>query len=101
MSSGHSAGLQKARDFHVAEWKIQRRRHEEVQEMVDRHGMGEPFLLFYRKILKQGQRMGSRRDRYTKAWHPSQILSAYRQDIDGMGLIAEMVLKIKSWRAEL
>jgi pre-mRNA-splicing factor CWC26 len=41
MSSGHSAGLQQAGDFCAAETKIQRRRHEEAQEMVDRHGMGE------------------------------------------------------------
>jgi pre-mRNA-splicing factor CWC26 len=41
MSSGHSAGLQQAGHFSIAEQGIQKQRRKEAQAMVDRHGMGE------------------------------------------------------------
>lgn len=41
MSSGHVAGLQKGRDFARKESKIQSKRHDEAQEMVDKYGIGE------------------------------------------------------------
>ena len=41
MSSGHTAGLQQAHDFRKAETKLQKRRRQEAQAMVDRHGMGD------------------------------------------------------------
>ena len=41
MSSGHSAGLQQAGNFSIAEQEIQKQRRKEAQAMVDRHGMGE------------------------------------------------------------
>ena len=41
MSSGHRAGLQTGKGFSEAEADIQRKRHAEAQEMVDKYGMGE------------------------------------------------------------
>ncbi|KAL3905465.1 MAG: hypothetical protein SGILL_009669, partial [Bacillariaceae sp.] len=41
MSSGHKAGLQGYRDFNKSEKKIQQRKHQEAQQMVDKYGMGE------------------------------------------------------------
>ena len=41
MSSGHKAGLQHYEDFNKAERKIQKLKHKDAQNMVDKYGMGE------------------------------------------------------------
>jgi pre-mRNA-splicing factor CWC26 len=50
MSSGHTAGLQKGRDFAHKEAKIQSQRRDEAQEMVDKYGIGETV---YREKTKR------------------------------------------------
>mmetsp|Transcript_11439 Transcript_11439/g.27302 ORF Transcript_11439/g.27302 Transcript_11439/m.27302 type:complete len:496 (+) Transcript_11439:30-1517(+) len=41
MSSGHKAGLQDYKDFNKSERKIQARKTEDAERMVDKYGMGE------------------------------------------------------------